>query len=73
MEIVPFPVLCTCRTSFDKLRQLEKTKTTGKKFVTLAGGCEPEVSTLPPVTVSQIFGSEKMSKLTYQYGPKSKQ
>jgi hypothetical protein len=27
----------------------------GKKFVTLAGGCAPEASTLPPVTVSRIF------------------
>ena len=26
-----------------------------KNFVTLAGGCVPEASTLPPVTVSQIF------------------
>jgi hypothetical protein len=28
---------------------------TGKKFATLAGGCAPEASTLPPVTVSRIF------------------
>ena len=27
----------------------------GKKFVTLAGGCAPEASTLPPVTVSHIL------------------
>ena len=26
-----------------------------KKIVTLAGGCAPEASTLPPVTVSRIF------------------
>ena len=26
-----------------------------KKFVTLAGGCAPEASTLSPVTVSQFF------------------
>ena len=26
-----------------------------KKFATLAGGCAPEASTLPPVTVSRIF------------------
>jgi hypothetical protein len=27
----------------------------GKKFATLAGGCAPEASTLPPATVSRIF------------------
>ena len=26
-----------------------------KKFMTLAGGCVPEASTLPPVTVSRIL------------------
>jgi hypothetical protein len=30
----------------------------GKKFATLTGGCTPEASTLPPVTVSRIFSSE---------------
>ena len=29
--------------------------THGKKFATLTGGCAPEASTLPPVTVSRIF------------------
>ena len=31
------------------------TLTHRKKFATLAGGCAPEASTLPPVTVSPIF------------------
>ena len=30
------------------------TLTQRKKFATLAGGCAPEASTLPPVTVSRI-------------------
>ena len=31
------------------------TLTHRKKFATLSGGCAPEASTLPPVTVSRIF------------------
>jgi hypothetical protein len=32
-----------------------KTEDNWKKLVTLAGGCAPEASTLPPVTVSRFF------------------
>ena len=36
------------------------TLTHRKKFVTLAGGCAPEASTLPPVTVSRIFSNRRL-------------
>ena len=44
--------------SFQELscnNKISHQKQLGKKFVTLAGGCMLEASTLPPVTVSQIL------------------
>ena len=40
------------------------TLTQRKKFATLAGGCAPEASTLPPVTVSRFFFKISRLKLT---------
>ena len=50
-QAVEFPTHPNCLTVPGKVSAM----LTGKKFVTFAGGCAPEASTLPPVTVSQIF------------------
>ena len=46
----PVSVLCALSVTINV-----EPKTTGKKFVTLSGGCKPEASTLPPVIVLQFF------------------
>ena len=41
------------------------TLTHRKKFATLSGGCAPEASTLPPVTVSRIFSAKLTTKFCH--------
>ena len=40
---------------FRKYHRMVLFQPNGKKFATLTGGCVPEASTLPPVTVSRFF------------------